>query len=301
MQLLLALLALAYVAASDSSSQWCYEIQTKQPNSHCLGPQQWTGNCKGENQSPINLIIAKARVNYSLTPFTFVGYNQMKRWTVKNNHHTVMMSLEGEGMCIFGGDLPGRYEATQLHLHWSEEQNRGSEHTIDGKRFDMEKMASGNEVQDSHKLAVLAFMVQVGEKMNEGFQPLIEALPSISKPNSNTALKESRLQDMLPSNEKLYYYFRYQGSLTTPNCDETVIWTVFKEPIKIHKDQFLEFSKNLYYDEDKKLNMKGNVRPLQHLGRRQVFRSHASGRLLFLPLPALLVLTLTHLVASFLQ
>lgn len=56
-------------------------------------------------------------------------------------------------------------------------------------------------------------------------------------PDSNTAMREIRLEDMLPSNEKLYYYFRYQGSLTTPDCDETVIWTVFKEPIKIHKDQ----------------------------------------------------------------
>lgn len=54
-----------------------------------------------------------------------------------------MMLLEGGGMCIFGGDLPGRYEATQLHLHWSDEQNRGSEHTIDGRRFDMEVRSRG--------------------------------------------------------------------------------------------------------------------------------------------------------------
>lgn len=45
------------------------------------------------------------------------------------------------------------------------------------------------------------------------------------------------MQDLLPPSEKLDSYYRYQGSLTTPTCDETVIWTVFKEPIKIHKDQ----------------------------------------------------------------
>lgn len=50
-------------------------------------------------------------------------------------------------------------------------------------------------------------------------------------------MSESRLQDMLPEKKKLSAYFRYQGSLTTPGCDETVIWTVFEEPIKIHKDQ----------------------------------------------------------------
>lgn len=44
--------------------------------------------------------------------------------------------------------------------------------------------------------------------------------------------------------------------------------------------------------------MTANVRPLQRLGQRQVFKSQAPGRLL--PLPALLVPTLTCLMAGFL-
>lgn len=47
--------------------------------------------------------------------------------------------------------------------------------------------------------------------------------------------------------------------------------------------------------------MTDNVRPLQPRGQRPVFRSQAPGRLLPLPLPALLAPTLTCLVAGFLR
>ncbi|XP_036050460.1 carbonic anhydrase 4 isoform X2 [Onychomys torridus] len=307
MQLLLALLALACAVSSTAGADWCYEIQAKEPNSHCQGPANWAGNCQKTHQSPINIITTEAKENPNLKPFTFTGYNQKTTWTVKNDGHSVKIVL-GDGVFIAGGDLPTQYQAVQLHLHWSQDVDRGSEHSIDGKFFAMEmhivheKRTPSTKEQDSKdKNAVLAFMVEVGDEVNEGFEPLVEALSNISIPNTNTTMKESRLQDMLPKEEKLVHYFRYLGSLTTPNCDETVIWTVFKEPIKLHKEQFLEFSRNLYYDKEQKLNMKDNVRPLQQLGNRQVFKSHAPGQLLPLPLPTLLVPTLTCLVASFLQ
>lgn len=50
-------------------------------------------------------------------------------------------------------------------------------------------------------------------------------------------MRESSLLDLLPEEEKLRRYFRYLGSLTTPSCAETVVWTVFEEPILLHKSQ----------------------------------------------------------------
>lgn len=39
-------------------------------------------------------------------------------------------------------------------------------------------------------------------------------------------------------------YYRYNGSLTTPSCNEAVIWTLFKDPIRISKN--LVSSTNMY-------------------------------------------------------
>ena len=37
---------------------------------------------------------------------------------------------------ISGGPLNGSYTLNQLHLHWGSQSDQGSEHTVDGQRFE---------------------------------------------------------------------------------------------------------------------------------------------------------------------
>lgn len=43
------------------------------------------------------------------------------------------------------------------------------------------------------------------------------------------------VRSMLPEN--LNHFFRYQGSLTTPPCYESILWTVFDTPITLSHNQ----------------------------------------------------------------
>jgi carbonic anhydrase len=45
------------------------------------------------------------------------------------------------------------------------------------------------------------------------------------------------LQDLLPN--ELNYFYRYAGSLTTPDCDESVVWTILAQLIPIGEQQVI--------------------------------------------------------------
>ena len=47
------------------------------------------------------------------------------------------------------------------------------------------------------------------------------------------------LVNLLPTDQTKYY--RYNGSLTTPTCDEAVTWTVFNDPVEISQAQVIFF------------------------------------------------------------
>lgn len=55
--------------------------------------------------------------------------------------------------------------------------------------------------------------------------------------DGNTSLLPISLAQLIPSQQNLTSYYRYKGSLTTPECSQSVIWTVFESPIPLNEDQ----------------------------------------------------------------
>ncbi|MBN3289964.1 IDD protein, partial [Polypterus senegalus] len=196
----------------------------------------------------------------------------------------VQVNLQGE-ISINGGGLPARYNALQFHFHWGGESSNGSEHTIDGKQYPMElhivhMNSKYDAVHDAKKhetgLAVLGFMYKIDDKNNTNYSTITSALRNVSyKANQVELASTFRLDSLLPPLETLTRYYRYYGSLTTPDCSEAVIWTVFEEPISISKKQYASFVNSIFFSSatEHPVNMQENFRPVQELNKRQVFAS----------------------------
>ncbi|XP_076210689.1 carbonic anhydrase 4 [Aptenodytes patagonicus] len=293
---------------------WCYQSQ-KHDQPHCEDPRQWYQTavaCKGNKQSPINLVTKNVVYDKSLKPLSFEGYDVKgsSKWNIENNGHTVKVTLSTSPK-IGGGGLGRKYKAIEFHLHWGvqgvQQYLPGSEHSIDGEkqamelhivhiREDVSDMTEAKKNADG--VAVLAFFIKV-EDENKNYATLINELDNIKYKGQTAQIEPLPLSSLLPPEEDLGRYYRYEGSLTTPDCHEGVIWTVFEKPIELSISQISQFS-TVRFDGKNSTYMVENFRPVQFLNERKVYWSSAS-----IPLPTakvlMLVLTLTYILSSLFQ
>ncbi|XP_015238622.1 PREDICTED: carbonic anhydrase 4-like [Cyprinodon variegatus] len=281
MELAVVLSLIALSMKFVSASEWCYQSQFS-CNNTCTGPNVWQEifqNCNGRSQSPINIVTRKVHRDERLTPFHFEGYQATFHGRLINNGHTVQLELPS-GIRISGGHLTEKYKAVQFHLHWGKEGKPGSEHLIDGEQFPMEMHivhikekydSLSQAAKDRTGVAVLGFMFQESESNNEKYSPLVDALKRITEPSSNTTLTGVSLEMFIPPQKSLTKYFRYDGSLTTPDCAEAVVWTLFESTIPMSRNQLSAFYQLRFPDGKHMVQI---YRPVQPLNGRVVYYSN---------------------------
>ncbi|CAL1296579.1 unnamed protein product [Larinioides sclopetarius] len=95
-----------------------------------------------------------------------------------------------------------------------------------------------------NKTAVVGLLVEVQNGYNEAFIPIIQVLPEVKYKGESTYLQSRlTLSEMLPENPASFY--RYIGSLTTPPCDEGVIWSILRKTTYVGRHQ-LDYFLRLY-------------------------------------------------------
>ncbi|KAG1928874.1 carbonic anhydrase 4-like [Pimephales promelas] len=280
----LAALLCPSVHSEESSEKWCYH----EPSCNfSTWPQTYPQSCNGSRQSPINIVTASVQENPSLSSFNFTGFDDNSTFkSITNTGESVVVGLDDHKMSVQGGDLPGLYNTKQFHIHWGNgSSSPGSEHTVDGKRYSMElhivnvhskyngSVDAALAAKDSTGVAVLGFFIEGTNEQNKpkSWDILTSFLTNISSPASSTlnVMNQTTMDSLLEGVNRTKYY-RYQGSLTIPDCTEAVIWTVFKDPIKVSQDLINRFSTTTFFKGSPSVLMTNIFRGVQPLNDRVV-------------------------------
>ncbi|XP_051770057.1 carbonic anhydrase 4-like [Ctenopharyngodon idella] len=273
------------VHGASSSVDWCYHKPTC---NFTTWPKIAAQFCNGFKQSPINIVTASVQKNSKLTSFNFTGFDDNSTFTsIANSGDSVVVNLDDDKMTVQGGDLPGVYNTKQFHLHWGNgSSSPGSEHTVDGKQYLMElhivnvhskyngSVSAALAANDSTGLAVLGFFIEGTSEQSKpkSWDTLTSFLTSIpNSGNATTDIMNNITLNSLLEGVDMTKYYRYQGSLTTPNCNEVVIWTVFKQPIKVSQNLINRFSTTTHFkDASTSVLATNNFRGVQPLNGRVV-------------------------------
>ncbi|KAM6301751.1 carbonic anhydrase 12 [Podargus strigoides] len=270
------------VQAPLNGSKWSYIG----PDGEKAWPKKYPF-CGGVFQSPIDFHKDILQYDSQLLPLEFIGYNvpSSDQFTLTNNGHSVKMYLLPT---MYIRNLPFEYTASQLHLHWgNRNKSEGSEHTVSGKHFAAElhivhynsqKYPDVTAAMDkADGLAVLAILLETGP-FNPSYEKIFRYFRNVKYKDQMVQVPGFNIRELLP--DRLDEYYRYEGSLTTPPCYPSVLWTVFRHPVKISQEQLLALETAMYCtesDDPEPLEMVNNFRNIQEFRERLVFISFREG------------------------
>ena len=222
---------------------WSYEGDSGPENWGELDPSFST--CKfGLQQSPINIVFSQVKEKKRDNEIT-IHYRDSPLTLINDGHNIQSNIMKTDNRIIFGGK---EYRLVQFHFHTP------SEHTWDGKNFDME-LHLFHQAENGHTL-VLSMMIREGSE-NITLAPMWAALPKEKTEKAIPIKEKINLQALLPLSQTAYFY---NGSLTTPPCTENVKWLLFKKSIEMSLQQIQAF-RTIFPD---------NHRPIQPLNNREI-------------------------------
>jgi carbonic anhydrase len=207
-----------------------------------LGPSHWPGVCNtGMMQAPINIEQSEKlpinNLHFLYKPVDLDVVNDCNRYRI------VVRFPDNDWLMV--GKKP--YFLSELHFR------APGENAVGGKRPRI-------SVQLVHLSAESRFLIievpVIAGRENPAMKTLLEHVPEPGKEIKDGGIKIDAAE-FLPADRNFY---RFPGSLTTPICNEDVMWYLMKNPIEFSEAQIAEYLK--YYHDI--------ARPLQPLHSRPV-------------------------------
>ena len=224
-------------ACGDSSPvEWGYSGPGAPEHWASLSPD-FAACANGKQQSPVDIT---GYVTGDLGPIS-LAFGEAEA-TLHNDGRQVRAEYESGNVSVLGGREFGLKSA---HFH------SPSEHTVDGESFPAELHLV--HADSAENLAVVGVLFTLGDP-NAVIQSILNGAPPVGE-TANTRID---LPAALPPDLS---YYRYDGSKTTPPCDEPVDWYVLRAPMTLSQEQV---------DGLQALSGGPNNRPVQPIGDRVI-------------------------------
>ena len=196
----------------------------------------------GMRQSPIRINSSNVPTGESLIDLGLFNWDMEREGILENNcGHTVEFIPE-TGPIAVTETHQGTYLLEQFHFHWGYKNSVGSEHIVDGQpdsaeiHFVHKRSEGPADAGNAIVIAVRAISdddddddveIECDDEDSSVWNQL--DILAVRKFESETKTFVN-FNDFLPDDLSYYYY---EGSLTTPLCNEIVQWFVLQETINI--------------------------------------------------------------------
>jgi len=300
---LLAVAVTTQVASAGPGAPWDYAT---------YGPNQWAKDypaCGGKQQSPINIVTCETeKPGYGNRVISHNFWKKLKnaKYEMVNNGHSLQMNLPGDNAYRLSKGNQQLYRPLQVHIHFDPLTGKGSEHTLNSKRYFAEMhivhanvkydVASKEYLKHKDGLLVIGVFVDLIKKYRSGEGSLDFSIDKIAseekvpnqrtsfamalfgnaalelvEPESNKVVSSFPLGWLLPTmhrRKSQLSYVNYRGSLTTPPCLEIVDWIVLTgKTLEVNKDMANNLAKVMNHQGT---HMAGNFRPIMDSEDREV-------------------------------
>ena len=199
----------------------------------------------GMRQSPICIDTSKVVGGVDLIDLELFNWDVEREGTIENRcGHTVEFRPE-TGPIATTKTHQGTYMLEQFHFHWGGDNSVGSEHIVDKQpdsaeiHFVHSRIGGSSNGNAIAVIAVRAIAVSDDDDEESSDDDDFECdddsvwdrldILKVREFESETEI-DTNFVDFLPDDLSYYYY---EGSLTTPLCNETVQWFVLQETIDI--------------------------------------------------------------------
>lgn len=218
----------------DKLTEWNYSDQVSWSREYptCQGKQM--------RQSPIDIQTDSVVLKPS-AKLEFIDYDQEIGFQLKNTHHSISVVPMAEATpTIRASWLPDEqdFELQEIHFHWGDGINKGSEHEINDERAAAEMhmvhyrrgLKKENIGHQDNSVLVVGVLIESDSVEHNKLEGLVSKASNVNGTDTEyTSDNPANLINLLPEHHQSFYF--YNGSLTTPPCYETVTWVIMSEPV----------------------------------------------------------------------